>query len=66
MIYKKRPTDGSQKAWDYVSDVYGKIKELKFMPNCCGPQSWIATLDNGRTVVVDSKEIKGLRNNLNG
>lgn len=60
--YKQRPNDGSQKAWDYIERVYGKIKELQIFPNCCGPHVWTATLTDGKKVTVDSVEVIGGRN----
>ena len=61
IIYDKRPTDGSQRAWDYIEKVYGKTRTMKFMPNCCGPQIWIAELYEGKTITIDSEELMGRR-----
>ena len=54
VTYKKRPDDGSRKAWDYITENFGEIQELRFSPNCCGPHMWSAILMNKKTISVSS------------
>lgn len=62
VIYSSRPNDGSRRAWDYITKVYGEIEEMQFNPNCCGPQHWVGKLKNGKFVCIDSEELHNKRN----
>lgn len=55
-IYTKRPTDGSQRVWDYVTKTYGKIETLQFNAECCSSPTWTAKI-NEKLIVVGINEV---------